>query len=347
MSMTITTAAYPPLVRPVDLPGQVAGGDRVDVVLEGDREHARRGRSCGTGGDEDRCGGGRRGEKCAQESRFHSRKDSINVVPSPFRRGHTEPRTLLPRMLRIALVCLFVFPASAWAGQATIVSQELPIGVSRTTAGAVAPARFNLVGLHWQGSGTVLFRTHSVTGRWSAWQRAAPEDEDQPDHGTAETRLRLGWRLGNPYWVGPSDRIGWRLIGDVRRVRAWYVWSPVGRSRPRAHGLAGRLAEDHAPLGLERERGDPPPCTEVRQGRLLRDHPPHGRVELLRAGGVARDRPRHRALPRARERLERHRLQLPRRQVRPGVRGPRRRNRPERDRRAGAGLQHRLGRGSR
>jgi N-acetylmuramoyl-L-alanine amidase-like protein/flagellar hook capping protein FlgD len=146
----------------------------------------------------------------------------------------------VPRTLRIALACLFTFPASAWAGQATIVSQELPIGVSRTTAGAVAPSRFNLVGLHWQGSGKVLFRTHSVTGRWSAWQRAAPEDEDQPDRGTAETRLRVGWRLGNPYWAGSSDRIGWRVIGNVRRLRAWYVWSPVGR-RPAARtvSLAG------------------------------------------------------------------------------------------------------------
>jgi hypothetical protein len=146
----------------------------------------------------------------------------------------------MPRILRIILVCLFAFPASAWAGQATIVSQELPIGVSRTTAGAVAPSRFNMVGLHWRGSGTVLFRTHSVTGRWSPWQRAAPEDEDQPDRGAPETRLRLGWRLGNPYWVGSSDRIAWRLIGDVRRVRAWYVWSPVGRSgQTRTVSLAG------------------------------------------------------------------------------------------------------------
>jgi N-acetylmuramoyl-L-alanine amidase-like protein len=146
----------------------------------------------------------------------------------------------LPRALRIALVCLFAFPASAWAGQATIVSQDLPIGVSRTTAGAVAPSRFDLVGLHWQGSGTVLFRTHRVTGRWTAWQRAAPEDEDQPDRGSIETRLRRGWRLGNPYWVGPSDRIGWRLIGDVHRLRAWFVWSPVGRSpAARTVSLAG------------------------------------------------------------------------------------------------------------
>jgi hypothetical protein len=146
----------------------------------------------------------------------------------------------LPRTLRIALACFFAFPASAWAGHATIVSQDLPVGVSRTTAGAVAPSRFNLVGLHWQGSGTVLFRTHSISGRWSVWRRAAPEDEDRPDRGTAEFRARRGWRLGNPYWVGSSDGIGWRVLGDVSRVRAWYVWSPAGRSPgTRTVSLAG------------------------------------------------------------------------------------------------------------
>ena len=144
------------------------------------------------------------------------------------------------RILVAATVCLVAFPAAAWAGGATIVSQDLPIGVSRATAGAVAPARFDLVGLHWQGPGTVLFRTRSLAGRWSSWRRAAPEDEDRPDRGSAETRLQRGWKLGNPYWVGPSDRIGWRLVGDVRRLRAWYVWSPVDGAPPmRAMSMAG------------------------------------------------------------------------------------------------------------
>jgi hypothetical protein len=145
----------------------------------------------------------------------------------------------LPRTLRIALVLLFAFPATAWAGQATIVPRDLPIGATRTTAGAVAPTRFDLLGLHWQGSGRVLFRTRSVAGRWSSWRPVAPEEEDRPDRGNAETRLRRGWRLGSPYWVGPSDRIAYRLIGDVRRLRAWYVWSPVERSSWRALSLAG------------------------------------------------------------------------------------------------------------
>jgi hypothetical protein len=143
------------------------------------------------------------------------------------------------RALRIATLLLFAFPAAARAAEATIVSQDLPIGVTRTTAAAVAPTRFDLVGFHWQGSGRVLFRTRSQVGRWSSWRGAAPEGEDLPDRGSAEAQARRGWRLGNPYWVGPSDRIAYRLVGDVRRLRAWYVWSPVGRSTLREVSTAG------------------------------------------------------------------------------------------------------------
>ena len=80
----------------------------------------------------------------------------------------------------------------------------------RRRAAALRPGRPALAGRH------VLFRTRSLAGRWSAWRRAAPEDEDQPDRGTRETRPRRGWRLGNPYWVGASDRLACR----ARRRRA-------------------------------------------------------------------------------------------------------------------------------
>ena len=76
----------------------------------------------------------------------------------------------------------------------------------------------------------------------------------------------------------------------------------------------------------------------------MRLRPPHGQRERLRARGVGGDRPRHRALPPRLQPLERHRLQLPRRPVRPGVRGPCGRDRPGRDRRAGPGLQLRVDR---
>jgi hypothetical protein len=144
------------------------------------------------------------------------------------------------RALLVAALLALAAPAAAWgAGGATIVSRDLPVGRARTTAGAAAPSVFDLVGLHWQGPGTVLFRTHAVNGRWGSWRPVAPEAEDRPDPGSAETRLRRGWRLGSPYWVGASDRIAYRIAGDVRRLRAWYVRSASGGMRTRLAAMAG------------------------------------------------------------------------------------------------------------
>jgi hypothetical protein len=143
------------------------------------------------------------------------------------------------KTLCLVLLLLVVSPAVARAADATIRSQDLPVGVVRTTAAAVAPTRFDLVAFHWQGPGRVLFRTRSQVGRWSAWRRADPEAEDLPDPGSAESQGRSGWHLGNPYWVGPSDRVAYRLVGDVRRLRAWYVWSPVGHAALRRVSMAG------------------------------------------------------------------------------------------------------------
>ena len=143
------------------------------------------------------------------------------------------------RTLRLALLLFLAAPGAAWAADATIRSQDLPVGVVRMPAAAVAPARFDLVAFHWQGPGHVLFKTRSQAGSWSGWRRADPEAEDLPDNGSSEARGRAGWHLGNPYWVGPSDRIAYRLVGDVRRLRAWYVWSAVGHSVARRVSMAG------------------------------------------------------------------------------------------------------------
>jgi hypothetical protein len=120
------------------------------------------------------------------------------------------------RILPVALLLALAAPAAARAGDATIASRALPVGGERTSAAARAPARFDLLGLHWQGSGRVLFRTQGLSGRWSRWRVA---DTDGSRSGR--------WRLGNPYWVAPSDRLEYRLAGRVRRLRAYYVWSPV------------------------------------------------------------------------------------------------------------------------
>jgi len=140
-----------------------------------------------------------------------------------------------------ALLLLLIAPAAARAELASIVSRDVQLGAIRTLALDRPAPRFTLVGLHWQGQGAVAFSSRSLQGRWSPWRPAAPEDEDQPDRGSGE-RSRAGWRLGNPYWTGPSNGIRYRVTGSVRRLRAYFVWSrPDGRA-PRRLTAAGSPA---------------------------------------------------------------------------------------------------------
>jgi hypothetical protein len=141
------------------------------------------------------------------------------------------------KLLPLLLAAVLAAPALARAEPATIVSRDLPVGGGRALA-AAAP-HFTLVGLHWQGAGEVRFRTRSLAGRWSAWRPAAPEDEDRPDLSALESsRSRAGWRIGNPYWAGPSDALEVHSTGRVTRLRAHYVWSAPEPSPPRAIATA-------------------------------------------------------------------------------------------------------------
>ena len=142
------------------------------------------------------------------------------------------------RLALLGLVVVAVAPAPANAAEATLVTRDLPVSGARVLASARAPERFHLVGLHWQGPGRVNFRTRSLTGRWSRWHAAAPEAEDAPDARSAESARSGRWKLGNPYWTGPSDRIRYRLRGRVTRLRAHYVWSPVDETPVRALATA-------------------------------------------------------------------------------------------------------------
>jgi hypothetical protein len=117
-------------------------------------------------------------------------------------------------------------PAAFGAGHAGLVEVDLPVSHARGPVTGAAEGRFTLVGVHWQGPGRILFRTRSAEGRWARWRHAAPEGEDRPDRASRESRLRRGWHVGNPWWVGPSDRIETRAVGRVRRIRAYLVWSP-------------------------------------------------------------------------------------------------------------------------
>ncbi len=141
------------------------------------------------------------------------------------------------RLLIAAAFIFFAAPAAAFA-DVTLTMREVPLHGERTLA-ATSSREFDMVGLHWRGPGSVQFRTRSLAGKWSSWRRAAPESEDLPDIGSPEASASRGWRLGNPYWTGPSDRIVYRLDGRVLRLRAYFVHSPDVRIPLRHVSMAG------------------------------------------------------------------------------------------------------------
>ena len=128
-------------------------------------------------------------------------------------------------LIATALAALGAVPTVQAATGARITTVELEQGGKRPFEPRQAVSRFTLAGVHWRGSGEVLFRTHSKDGRWSPWRAGAPEPEDGPDPGARE-QSAIGWRIGNPWWVGEADRIQARAIGDVTRIKAHLVWSP-------------------------------------------------------------------------------------------------------------------------
>jgi N-acetylmuramoyl-L-alanine amidase len=139
--------------------------------------------------------------------------------------------------LTAAVIVALVFPATAW-GEATLVTRELPVNGARTLAAAAVPDRFNLLGLHWRGSGRVFVRVRRSTG-WSAWHEAGAEPQDLPDRDSDEARRVRGWRIGNPWWTGTAERVQIRTRGRVSRVRGHFVWSPEEPMLERSLQIAG------------------------------------------------------------------------------------------------------------
>jgi hypothetical protein len=136
-------------------------------------------------------------------------------------------------LITVALAALGAVPSVQAATGARVTTVELERVGGRAFEPREVVPRFTLTGVHWRGTGKVLFRTHSKDGQWSPWRVGAPEPEDGPDPGSPEQGAK-GWRLGSPWWVGESDRIQARAIGDVTRIRAHLVWSPETRIPLRA-----------------------------------------------------------------------------------------------------------------
>jgi flagellar hook assembly protein FlgD len=145
------------------------------------------------------------------------------------------PQALL---LVFGLTLLVAAPAAA---DVRMVARDEPAGaLAREHAARRAPLRFEMVGLHWRGRGSVWFRTRSVDGTWSGWQPARPSAEDAPDRGSREARARGRWKLGNPYWTGTSDAIDYRLAGRITALRAYFIRSPADVASSRSVLRAAR-----------------------------------------------------------------------------------------------------------
>ncbi|MDX6470054.1 MAG: hypothetical protein QOF75_1857 [Gaiellaceae bacterium] len=136
------------------------------------------------------------------------------------------------KALVATIAAVLAAPAAAFAGGPSMIVRDVALHGTRTLA--AAPPRFNMVAVHWRGTGTVLFRTRGAGG-WSAWQ--AMDDDMSPDAGNAENRVHA-WRLGNIVWTGTASAIRYRTRGDVTRLRAYYVWSPNEREPLRRLSIA-------------------------------------------------------------------------------------------------------------
>ncbi|HXG76700.1 MAG TPA: peptidoglycan recognition protein [Gaiellaceae bacterium] len=192
-------------------------------------------------------------------------------------------RRRLALLLLAALLAGVAAPAALGGTPAPARLVEVPHAGASTVRGG----RFTLAGLHWQGPGRVLFRTRSLDGRWSAWRPAAPEGEDGPDVRAHEARRSRGWRVGNPWWTGPSDLLQTRTAGRVRRVRAVLVWSPESLVPYRAPAAVGQPAiVPRATWGADESiRRSPPSYADAVRFAVV--HHTAGRNDYTRAEAAA------------------------------------------------------------
>jgi flagellar hook assembly protein FlgD len=137
----------------------------------------------------------------------------------------------------VSIVASLAAPAAAFAGGPTMTVRTVPLGGAMAGERVLAAKtpRFNMVGVHWRGTGAVEFRWRNVAGGWSAWNNA--DDDIKPDSRSSENRIR-GWRFANPAWTGAADAIRFRTTGRVSGLRAYYIWSPPERTPARRIAIA-------------------------------------------------------------------------------------------------------------
>jgi flagellar hook assembly protein FlgD len=134
----------------------------------------------------------------------------------------------MKKLLLAVVLLTFAMPATARAGDVAMRVQDVPLG--RSLASAPRPTNFNMLGLHWIGTGSVAYRTRTLHGRWRAWHDA------DSDNSTG------AWHDGNLDWTGASSGVQYRVRGDVRRLRSYEVWSRVLPAPTRTVASAGQPA---------------------------------------------------------------------------------------------------------
>jgi flagellar hook assembly protein FlgD len=134
----------------------------------------------------------------------------------------------MKKLLLAAVLATLALPATAGAGNVSMLVQEVPLG--RALAASPRGVNFNMLGLHWIGSGAVAYRTRTLHGRWRPWRDADADD-------------RTGaWHDGNLDWTGGSSGVQYRTRGDVRRLRSYELWSRVLGVPTRSVASAGEPA---------------------------------------------------------------------------------------------------------
>ena len=240
------------LIRAVDLADEVVSRDRVDVVVELDREDSgpvvlalrrRRVREHESQAEHDQEEG-----KGTQESHFR-RVRIVSACPrtpcdpagvllrSRLARVSDPPRhDLAAPVFRLASSRRSPARAPASAGGRAARRGTSLFPPPRTPAeprsprvlpARTAPLRFNLVGLHWRGSGHVSFRTATRDRPLErlACRGARGGGRARRRHGRAEAPLAAG---GSAVRTGRAraTRIQYRIAGSVTRLRAFFLWSP-------------------------------------------------------------------------------------------------------------------------
>jgi hypothetical protein len=96
---------------------------------------------------------------------------------------------MLRRIVLPVVAIAFALPGHATAGLASLSVRELPLHGERTlsTSGLLRP--FQMVGIHWRGTGTLELRTR-LGGRRDRPGRGRPGDGAPDEHRLVDAHLR-------------------------------------------------------------------------------------------------------------------------------------------------------------